>query len=96
MAHLTNNKDLFLCILRYHCRSGLFQQYEQMLEDMVGPGEASRNGPLAARSGQRAEPAVTERDRLAMNSPPGSAVPNSHDFSERLVADTNAASDAEV
>ncbi len=39
----------------------------------------TRNGPRAARSGQRAEPAVTELDRLAMNSPPGSAVPNSHD-----------------
>ena len=39
-AHLTNNKDVFLCILRYHCRSGLLQQYEQMLEDMIGPGEA--------------------------------------------------------
>jgi hypothetical protein len=46
-----------------------------------------------ARSGQRAdsEPAVTEfkLDRLA-------AVPNSHGVNERLVADTNAASDAEV
>jgi hypothetical protein len=31
-----------------------------------------------------------------MNSPPGSAVPNSHDVSKRLVTDTNAASDAEV
>ncbi len=35
VAHLTNNKDVFLCILRYHCRSGLVQQYEQMLEDMI-------------------------------------------------------------
>jgi hypothetical protein len=40
VAHLTNNEDVFLCILRYHCRRGLLQQYEQMLEDMVGPGEA--------------------------------------------------------
>jgi hypothetical protein len=40
VAHRTNNKDVFLCILRYHCRRGLLQQYEQMLEDMVGPGEA--------------------------------------------------------
>ena len=40
VAHLTNNKDVFLCILRYHCRRGLLQQYEQLLEDMVGPGEA--------------------------------------------------------
>ena len=35
IAHLTNNKDVFLCILRYHCRRGLVQQYEQMLEDML-------------------------------------------------------------
>jgi hypothetical protein len=40
VEHLTNNKDVFLCILRYHSRRGLLQQYEQMLEDMVGPGEA--------------------------------------------------------
>ncbi len=40
VAHLTNNKDVFLCILRYHCRRGLLQQYEQLLEDLIGPGEA--------------------------------------------------------
>ena len=40
VAHLTNNKDVLLCILRYHCRRGLLQQYEQLLEDLVGPGEA--------------------------------------------------------
>ncbi len=33
----------FLCILRYHCRCGLLQQYEQLLEDMIGPGEARAN-----------------------------------------------------
>jgi hypothetical protein len=31
---------VFLCLLRYHCSSGLLQQYEQMLEDMVGRDEA--------------------------------------------------------
>jgi hypothetical protein len=60
----------------------------------------SRNEPLACRSGQRAKQEVTELDGLAMNSPSGSAVPNSHDVSEslteRLVTDTNAASDAKV
>ncbi len=35
VAHLLNNKDVFFCILRYHCRRGLVQQYEQMLEDML-------------------------------------------------------------
>ena len=40
VAHLTNNKDVFLCILRYHCRRGLVQQYEQMLEDMIDDSSA--------------------------------------------------------
>jgi hypothetical protein len=39
VAHLTNNKDVFLCILRYHCRRGLVQQYEQMLEDLLDGNE---------------------------------------------------------
>jgi hypothetical protein len=30
---------VFLCILSYHCRSGLVQQYEQMLEDMLDGNE---------------------------------------------------------
>jgi hypothetical protein len=34
------------------------------------------NGQLAGQSGQRAAPTVMERDRLAMNSPLGSVVPN--------------------
>ncbi len=42
VAHLTNTKDVFLCILHYHCHSGLLQQYELLLEDMVGSGEAHK------------------------------------------------------
>ncbi len=42
VAHLINNKDVFLCILRYHCRRGFVQQYEQMLEDMVDKGDGSQ------------------------------------------------------
>jgi hypothetical protein len=44
VAHLTNNKDIFLCILHYHCRCGLVQQYEQLLEDMldVNHGDARK------------------------------------------------------
>jgi hypothetical protein len=30
VAHLTNNKDVFLCILRFHCRCGLIQQYQSL------------------------------------------------------------------
>jgi hypothetical protein len=40
VAHLTNNKDVFLCILRYHCRRGLVQQNGQMLEDMFDVNES--------------------------------------------------------
>jgi len=46
VAHLTNNKDVFLCILRYHCRRGFVQQYEQMLEDMVDEGAGSQKVAL--------------------------------------------------
>ena len=45
VAHLTNNKDVFLCILRYHCRRGLAQQYDQMLEDMLD-GNDCESRPL--------------------------------------------------
>ncbi len=44
VAHLTNNKDVFLCILRYHCRRGFVQQYEQMLEDMLDQGDSQPAG----------------------------------------------------
>ncbi len=48
VEHLTNNKDVFLCILRYHCRRGFVQQYEQtrMLEDMVDEGAESQKVAL--------------------------------------------------
>jgi hypothetical protein len=39
VAHLTNNKDVSLCILRHPCRRGLVQQYEQMLEDLLDGNE---------------------------------------------------------
>jgi hypothetical protein len=49
VAHLTNNKDVSLCILRYHCHRGLVHQYEQMLEDMLdAAGESeSMSRPVA-------------------------------------------------
>ncbi len=58
VAHLTNNKYVFLCILRNHCRCGLLQQYEQLLEDMVGQGEArelqlDQTGMAKALTGDR-------------------------------------------
>jgi hypothetical protein len=34
VAHLTNNKDIFLCILRYHARRAHIQHLELLLEDI--------------------------------------------------------------
>jgi hypothetical protein len=34
VAHLTNNKDIFLCILRYHARRAHLQHLELLLEDI--------------------------------------------------------------
>ena len=57
VAHLTNNKDVFLCILRYHCRRGLVQQYEQMLEDLLD-GNEDAGGESASR------PVALDRDKM--------------------------------
>ena len=50
VAHLTNNKDVFLCILRYHCSSGFLQQYEQILTDLLDVAEGSATGKLVVDS----------------------------------------------
>ena len=34
MANLTNNKDVFLCILRFHARAGYLQTYETLLKEI--------------------------------------------------------------
>ena len=40
MAHLTNNKDVFLCILRFHTRVGFLRHYKRLLSEVDGfPGE---------------------------------------------------------
>ncbi len=51
VANLTNNKDVFLCILCYHYRRGLVQQYEQVLEDMFD-GNDCESRPLALQVDQ--------------------------------------------
>jgi hypothetical protein len=45
---VTNNKDVFLFILSYHCRQGFSQQYKQMLEDMFDQG-ASQGASQVSR-----------------------------------------------
>ena len=34
VANLTNNKDVFLCILRFHARAGYLQTYETLLNQI--------------------------------------------------------------
>ncbi len=34
VAHLTNNKDVFMCILRFHARAGYLQHYETLLKEV--------------------------------------------------------------
>ena len=50
VAHLTNNKDVFLCILRYHCRRGFVQQYQQILADMLEAADCPMAGTMAVDS----------------------------------------------
>ena len=40
MAHLTNNKDVFLCILRFHTRVGFLRHYERLLSELEGLPDA--------------------------------------------------------
>ena len=41
VANLTNNKDVFMCILRYHARAGYLQTYETLLKEINShPGSA--------------------------------------------------------
>ena len=34
VANLTNNKDVFMCILRFHARAGYLQTYETLLDQL--------------------------------------------------------------
>ena len=36
VAHLTNNKDVFLCILRFHTRVAFLRHYERLLSELKG------------------------------------------------------------
>ena len=36
VANLTNNKDVFMCILRFHARAGYLQHYETLLKELNG------------------------------------------------------------
>ena len=43
VAHLTNNKDVFLCILRFHTRAGFLQNYERIVSELQGKADGQDN-----------------------------------------------------
>ena len=81
VAHLTNNKDVFLCILRFHTRMGFLGHYERLLSEVEGypaePADAyaadmqilcDRNFNVTCETGIRYPtlPAMLNRDALLM------------------------------
>ena len=48
VANLSNNKDVFMCILRFHARAGYLQHYETLLKEVqLHPApEASQQEPV--------------------------------------------------
>jgi hypothetical protein len=47
VANLSNNKDVFMCILRVHARAGYLQHYETLLKELkdVSDADGSQAGP---------------------------------------------------
>ena len=44
IAECTNNKDVFMCILRFHARKGYLQHYESILKELEGhPDQPSKS-----------------------------------------------------
>ena len=35
VANLTNNKDVFMCLIRFHARAGYLQTYETLLKEII-------------------------------------------------------------
>jgi hypothetical protein len=82
VANLTNNKDVFMCILRFHARAGYLQTYESLLKEVnAHPGSApvdddqyhvecaalsDRNFNLACETGIRYPSLVAMLNRRSM------------------------------
>ena len=82
VANLTNNKDVFMCILRFHARAGYLQTYETLLNEInMHPGSAlvdddqflvesvalsDRNFNLACETGIRYPTLVAMLNRRSM------------------------------
>ena len=74
VAHLTNNKDVFLCILCYHCHRGLVQRYERMLEDMIDDSSAGSR-PMEMDQ-EKMEKALTSDRNFSISCELGVRYPN--------------------
>ena len=81
VANLTNNKDVFMCILRFHARAGYLQHYETLLKEIDlhptsdalqdEPGdqyEVDRNLNVPCESGIRYPSLVAMHNRQLMTS----------------------------
>jgi hypothetical protein len=82
VANLTNNKDVFMCILRFHARACYLQTYESLLKEVnAHPGSApvdddqyhvecaalsDRNFNLACETGIRYPSLVAMLNRRSM------------------------------
>jgi hypothetical protein len=51
VASCTNNKDVFMCILRFHARRGYLQHYETLLRELDSDGGADADGVDSSESG---------------------------------------------
>ena len=82
VANLSNNKDVFMCILRFHARAGYLQHYETLLKELnehpaseaVPPDQyevervalSDRNFNLACETGIRYPSLVAMLNRRSM------------------------------
>ena len=46
VANLSNNKDVFMCILRFHARAGYLQHYETLLKDLHLTSDEPQEEPV--------------------------------------------------
>ena len=54
---MTNNKDVFMCILRFHARAGYLQTYETLLKELQSHPGSDGVEPEAPELAASAEPA---------------------------------------
>jgi hypothetical protein len=45
VAKCTNNKDVFVCILRFHARRAYLQHYQTLMQELKGDSETRGDQP---------------------------------------------------